>query len=54
MKVIKRFSDLCWQGKEELCNSQLGKVGCAVESLVELDRRCQDTSREIPMLSKKQ
>ena len=48
----QKIFEVFWQEEEEVYVARW--AGCAVEGSVELERRCQDMSREIQMLSKRQ
>ena len=50
----QKIFEIFWQGEEEVCIASLARCDAQWKGLVELERRCQDTSREIQMLSKRQ
>ena len=54
MKLVKRFFEIFWQEEEELCIASWAGWDAQWKGLVELERRCQDTSQEIQMLNKRQ
>ena len=50
----QKIFEIFWQGEEEVCIASLARCDAQWKGLVELERRCQDTSREIQMLNKRQ
>ena len=50
----QKVFEIFWQEEEELCIASWARWDAQWEGFVELERRCQDTSREMQMLSKRQ
>ena len=50
----QKMFEVFWQEEEEVCVASWARWDAQWTSLVELERRCQDASREIQMLSKRQ
>ena len=50
----QKVFEIFWQEEEELCIASWARWDAQWKGLVELERRCQDTRREIQMLSKRQ
>ena len=53
MKMVKRFLK-SFGKKKKLCTASWARWDAQWKGLVELERRCQDTSQEIRMLNKRQ
>ena len=50
----QKMFEVFWKEEEELCIASWARWEAQWKGLVDLERRCQDTSREIQMLSKRQ
>ena len=50
----QKIFQIFWHGEEEVCIASWAKWEAQRKGLVDLERRCQDMSREIQMLNKRQ
>ena len=50
----QKFFEVDWQDEEELCIASWARWEAQCKGFVDLARRCQDTSREMQMLNKRQ
>ena len=48
----QKIFEVCWQEEEEICIASWARWEAQWKGLVDLERKCQDVSREIQMLSK--
>ena len=54
MKGNQKVFEILWQEEEESCPASWARWDAQWKGLVELERRCQDTSRETQTLNKRQ
>ena len=52
--MAKTFFEIFWQEEGELCIASEARWEAQRKGLVDLERRCQDMSREMQMLNKRQ